>query len=65
MVPGPGFGREVGDLPVGGGGQAREDVTQVSVRIDSATAAAFDDSSFKARNICFCTPPIKSARWLV
>ncbi len=43
MVPGPGFGREVGDLPVGGGGQAREDVTQVSVRIESATAAAFDD----------------------
>src|ERR1700728_2680856 len=44
MFPGPRFGREVCDLPVGGGGQSREDVTQVGEGIDSATAATFDDS---------------------
>jgi len=43
MFSGPGFGREVFDLPIGGGGQAREDVTQVGEGIDAAAAAAFDD----------------------
>jgi len=39
----PGFGREVFDLPVGGQGQAGEDMEQISIRIESATAAALDD----------------------
>ena len=39
----PSFGRELVDLPVGGRGQAREDVTQVREGIESATAAALDD----------------------
>jgi hypothetical protein len=41
----PGFGREVFDLPVGGQGQAGEDVAQIGVRIEAATAAAFDEST--------------------
>jgi hypothetical protein len=40
----PGFGCEVWNLPVGGMRQAGEDVVQVSVRIESATTARFDDS---------------------
>ena len=43
MFPGPSFGCEVCDLPVGGGGQSGEDVAEVCVRIESATTAAFDD----------------------
>ena len=39
----PGFGREVWDLPVGGGGQPGQDVVQIVIRIESTTAAAFDD----------------------
>ena len=42
-LPCPSFGREVFDLPVGGMRQAGEDVVQVSVRIESATATRFDD----------------------
>src|SRR5271168_507979 len=39
----PSFGCEVFDLPVGGVRQAGEDVVQIGVRIESATAAALDD----------------------
>jgi len=43
MFSGPGFGREILYLPVGGGGKPGEDVAQVGVRVDSTTAAAFND----------------------
>ena len=43
MFPGPGFGREVFYLPVGGRRQPSEDVTQIGIGIESTTAAAFDD----------------------
>jgi hypothetical protein len=40
---GPGFRRHFRDLPVGHIGQTGEDFTQVSVRIEAAPAATFDD----------------------
>ena len=39
----PRFGSQVLDLPVGGVWQPREDVAQIGLGIDAATAAAFDD----------------------
>ena len=39
----PGLGREIFYLPVGGKGQPGENVVQIGVRIESTTAAAFDD----------------------
>ncbi len=42
-MPGPSFRREFFDLPVGGGGQAGEDVAQIGIRIEATLAATLDD----------------------
>ena len=39
----PGFGGEVWDLPVGREGQPGQDVAQIGIRIESTTAARFND----------------------
>ena len=39
----PDFGRDLGDLAVGHVGQPSEDVFQISIRVEVATPAAFDD----------------------
>jgi hypothetical protein len=42
-LTGPRFGSQAVDLPVGGVRQPGEDVAQIGLGIDAATAAAFDD----------------------
>ena len=39
----PRRGRNLGDLAVGQVGQTRENIPEISIRIDPATAAAFND----------------------
>ena len=57
MLVGPSLRSECFDLPVGGIRQAREDVAQVSIRIDTATTAALHDGIEDGRAVSSLSLP--------